>query len=83
MGKQNNTVNFGVPFLVVFRLFRCPGVFRYSGVFRCFGVPVFWSVPECSGVPVFQFSGVPVFLVLVHALFNSLLLEHVNDLSKT
>ena len=44
-----------------------PGVFR--------GVPwcsvVFRGVPECSGVfrgvPVFRCSGVPVFLVLVHA----------------
>ena len=54
-------------------MFRCSGVFRYSGVpgfstcrvfqcssvpvFRCSGVPVF----RCSGVPVFRCSGVPVF----------------------
>ena len=56
---------------------ECSGVFRNvpecSGVFR--GVPgcsgMFRSVPGCSvvfrGVPVFRCSGVPVFLVLVHA----------------
>ena len=43
-------------------MFRCSGV----PVLRCSGVPVF----RCSGVLVFQ--GVPVFLVLVHALINLL-----------
>jgi len=51
-------------------------VFRF---FRGFSaVPVFWSVTECSGVfrsvPVFRCSGVPVFLVLVHALICHYLL---------
>ena len=69
MGKQNNTVKFGVPgfFFSAVPVFRsvpeCSGVFRgvpgCSGVpvFRCSGVPVF----RCSGVPVFRCSGVPVF----------------------
>ena len=48
MGKQNNTVKFGV-----------------SGFFGCSGVP------GCCGVPCTWRSGVPVFLVLVHAVFNS------------
>ena len=34
------------------------------------GVPVFRGVPGCSGVMVFRCSGVPVFLILVHALFD-------------
>ena len=63
-------------------VFRCSGVFQCSVVFRgvpgipCIllllirsGVPVvvFRGVPvfRCSGVPVFR--GVPMFLVLVHA----------------
>ena len=62
MGKQNNIVKFGVP-----GFFGCSGVPGCSEVFR--------SVPECFGVPVFRCSGVPVFLVLVHAtlltIFNS------------
>ena len=36
-------------------------------MFQCSGVPVFRSVPVFRGVPVFRCSGVPVFLVLVHA----------------
>ena len=67
IGKQNNTVKFGVP-----GFFACSGVpgcssvpvFRCSGAFR--SVPVFRGVPGCSGafrgVPVFRCSGVPVFL---------------------
>ena len=53
MGKQNNTVKFGVP--------ECSGV----PVFRRSGVPVFRGVPGCSGVSgcsgVFRCSGVPGF----------------------
>ena len=55
MGKQNNIVKFGVP-----GSFGCSDVPGCSGVFR--------SVPECFGVPVLRCSGVPVFLVLVHAI---------------
>ena len=55
-----------------FRLFRCSWVFRIVPVFQCSSVPVFRcsgvfrGVPGCSGV--FRCSGVPLFLVLVHAL---------------
>ena len=61
MGKQNDTVKIAVP-----GFFGCSGVPGCSGMFR--GVQVFRGVPGvpgCSGV--FRCSGVPVFLVLVHA----------------
>ena len=66
MGKQNNTVKFGVP-----------GVFSAVPVFR--SIPGYSGVPGCSGVPVFRCSGVPVFLILVHAVFVAA--EFVNSTS--
>ena len=52
MGKQNNIVKFGVP-----GFFGCSGVL---GALGCSGV--------FQSVSVFPCSGLPVFLVLVHAI---------------
>ena len=43
MGKQNNTVKFGVPGFSTVPVFRGVPMFQCSGVlvFRCSGVPVF------------------------------------------
>ena len=56
MGKQNNTVKFGVP-----GFFDCSSVLGCSGMFRCSSVQGCSSVPVFRGVPVFRCSSVPGF----------------------
>ena len=49
-----------------------PGFLGCSGIFG--GVPGFWVLPDVPGCSVFRFSGVPVFLEVLHAVVKSVLL---------